>query len=155
MAEDLSIALQSRMSRPGKMSVAISVCWGWTGIDGKYEGCPYWTPRAIAEFDNGHLRGLRHEHAVPRRVFCQIAMDIDNPSPERVFSLCESLLFGVVVTGDEDRLLSQGLRQRMPPEFDDPGSPSFRDPWLRYKLKRIPVVRRTITGSMSAFELPP
>ncbi len=154
MAEDIAVALASPMSTPGKRSVLQSVTWNWTGIDGKYEGCPFWTPRAITESETRGVRGLRHEHAVPRKVFYRLAFALERPTVESVLNLCERTLFGVVVTLEEDRVLSEGLRQRMPPEFDDPSSPDFRDPWLRYKHKRIQVVKRTAKGVIPAFAMP-
>lgn len=154
MAEDIAIAMASSMSMPGKLSVLNSACWNWTGLDGKYEGCPYWTPAALEAFAVAGARGLRHEHAVPRRVFHRLVFALQHPTAEATFELCDRMLLGVVVTLDEDRVLNAGLRQRMPPEFDDPSSPEFRDPWLRYKRKRIAVVRTTASGVIPAFEMP-
>jgi hypothetical protein len=146
MSADAAIALRSAMSHGGKHSVLQVIMWAWTEFHGKYVGCPYWTPGAIAEqaADPRLLaKRLRHEHAVPRRVVIEGLFALGQPDQERVHAYLTATLFGVVVTRGEDRLLDTPYRRTMPPEFHDPASPGYRDPWLRYRRCGMTVLDRT------------
>ena len=104
------------------------------------------TPAAIAEqaADPRDLaKRLRHEHAVPKRVVIDALFDLPEPDHERVHAYLSTTLFGVVVTRAEDRVLDTHYRRSMPPEFHDPASPNYLDPWLRYRRCGITVLDRT------------
>lgn len=136
MAEDVALALNSPMSHGGKHSVLAEVMWSWTEIDGKYDGCRYWSSLARLEHaDNPSNLGrrLRHDHIVPKRVILGELFALEKPTPSVVHDLLEKVLFGCVITKEEDNVLSVRYRASMPPEFGDPSSPEFRDPWLRYR----------------------
>ncbi|MEM9373679.1 MAG: hypothetical protein AAGA55_08535 [Planctomycetota bacterium] len=158
MSSDAAIALRSEMSHGGKHSVLHGIMWAWTEFYGKYRGCPLWTPKAIVELSNNPLpdsKKFRHEHSVPKQLIMDMLFELADPTADRVHELLSGLLFGVVVTRDEDDALNVDYRRTMPPEFHEPGSPEFMDPWLRYKRCGITVVNRTdgdriVIGSSTA-----
>src|SRR4051812_22851244 len=74
IAQDVSFALKSKLSPAAKYAVVKDAMWTWTELEGKYEGCQYWTPLAFALHDANRKAnkkpgdGLRHEHIVPETV---------------------------------------------------------------------------------------
>lgn len=143
MAEDVASALTSSMTYGGKHSVLSEVCWSWTEFTGKIRGCPYWTELALLQRFKDPKAKVRHEHVVPIRVVINILFDLHLPTADNVFEILDRLLIGVVVDESEDDCLNVEFPADMPPEFFDPTSLSFRDPWLRYRrLPDIKVVPR-------------
>ena len=156
IARDVAFVLNAPLSYGTQQAVLNNAAWTWTEFDGKVEGCRYWSVEAsgrklvslhkqvsalkakVASGDSVDLRALKrinciHEHAVPRKVFCQIIRQIITPSAENVFEVCERLLQAAIVTDEEDkRLCESTLRQMMPTEFFDQASQSYMNPWLRY-----------------------
>jgi uncharacterized protein YlzI (FlbEa/FlbD family) len=139
MAEDVSCALASRLSYGGKFSVLHEVCWTWTEFQGKVRGCPYWTELALMQRRADPHSKVIHEHIVPKQIVIQILFDLEQPQTDLVYSLLEQFLIGVVVHPLEDQILNVEFPCSMPSEFFDSNSPSFHDPWLRYK--RIPSIK--------------
>lgn len=75
---------------------------------------------------------LRHEHAIPRRVLIARLLQLSSPSPLEIEGLLSGFCVGVVVTRDEDRMISaHGLRQRMPLKWNG------KDIWARYRIAGI------------------
>jgi len=143
MADDVAIALSSKLTRGGKHSVVHDVLWQWTEFNGKYRGCFLWTPAALAERETSQLpeaKKYRHEHAVPKAGLMGRLFEMTDPAADRVRGLFEALLHGVVVTRAEDDRLNKAFRRTMPPAFDDPNADGYRDPWLRYRVCSVPVV---------------
>ncbi len=149
MARDAAIVMNTdELHLETKHAVLRDVAWRWTTFHGKYEGCPYWTPAARQQFAARGINGLRHEHAVPKilvikRLLGLASPDVKNVDETDVYQTCERFLIGVVITQEEDRILSKSFFKKMPPEFDDPASPHYQDPWLRYRKCRIAVVDAT------------
>ena len=50
----------------------------------KYAGQPYWTKDAIAHYKINGIKGLRHEHAVPRKIIIKL-LEESNKSQEAIF----------------------------------------------------------------------
>jgi hypothetical protein len=129
LVRDAIIALDSAMSDGSKYALLDDVSWVLSELDGKYEGCRYWSARALAERTN-----LRHEHSVPRRVL--IGMLLTEPAPSeaevrRVLDLC----VGAVVTVEEDRALNAaGLPARIPAGWDG------EDVFARYRAAGVELV---------------
>lgn len=135
---DIAFMLTAPVAFGTRYAVLFQATWAWTEMDGKYEGCPYWTDTAFGWYcatrhAKSRRRFLRHEHAVPKKVVIQMLTDLRSPSIEEVRRICETFLKGVVVTKLEDDLLNLQYKSTMPAEFYDPSSPEYEDPWLRYK----------------------
>lgn len=118
-----------------KYAVLKNVAWAWSEFQGKYDGCPYWSEAALA--CERTKRKLIHEHAVPKSVLIKMLFEIKNPTPKSVEDILSRYCVAVVVTKDEDRLLSKaGLRSKMPADWD--GS----DLWARYR--KVGIVPRKV-----------
>lgn len=146
MAYDVASVLSSDLSFAAKYAVLADTYWQWTEFYGKYNGCPFWTINAIAEYDSNPLpneKKYRHEHIVPKIVLNQLLFELPSHTEESIFRFMSSMNIGVVVTRKEDDLLSVNYRMSMPSEFIDPDSSDFHDPWLRYKRCGIKVVDRS------------
>lgn len=126
---DAIIAIGSSLTYGSKYALLDNVCWTLSELDGKYEGCRYWSTRAIARRTD-----LRHEHSVPRRVL--IGLLLAEPAPSdadvrRILDLC----VGAVVTVDEDLALNAvGLRAKMPSGWDG------EDVFARYRAAGVELV---------------
>jgi hypothetical protein len=72
--------------------------------------------------------------------------DLPSPQPQAVRALLDRYAIGCVVLLEEDRLLNTRWRKSMPPDFDDPTSPLFLDPWARYRDAAIEIIDTTTTG---------
>ena len=140
IVRDIAFVLTSPLTYGSKWAVLKDACWVWTEFHGKYKGCPYWTRMALAEHQLNPKAKFRHEHAVPKSLVIELLFAQPSPTVETVREICERLLIGVVVTQAEDDVLNAEYGRTMPPEFFDPGSPGYRDPWLRYKRYNIDVV---------------
>jgi hypothetical protein len=143
IVRDVTFVLNSPLSYGTKWAVLRDVAWVWTEFYGKYKGCPYWTKTALMQHRVNPKADFRHEHAVPKAVVMKMLLDLSAPTPEQVREICERLLVGVVVTREEDNDLNMKYGRSMPAEFFNPASPSYRDPWLRYKRLGIEVVDLT------------
>ncbi len=139
IAEDIAFILRAPVKYGTKFAVLAEAMWVWTESTGKYEGCPYWTPLAMAVYavnrmrKRGKYHGLRHEHVVPKRVVMDMLESLETPTPEAVHAICEKFLHAVVVTVEEDSFLNLDYQSTMPAEFEDLTSEHYHDPWLRYR----------------------
>ena len=126
---DAILTIGSSLTYGSKYALLDNVCWTLSELDGKYEGCRYWSTRAIAQ-----RADLRHEHSVPRRVL--IGLLLAEPAPSeadvrRILDLC----VGAVVTVDEDLALNAvGLRAKMPSGWDG------EDVFARYRAAGVELV---------------
>jgi hypothetical protein len=107
--------------------VLIDVTWAWTEFEGKYVGCKYWSEAAwkIREQQDS----LVHEHVMPKSLVIQRLLGLfPNATESSVNQLLDTYCKGAVITKHEDaRLNSQGLRSKMPTDWDE------ADVWARYK----------------------
>ncbi len=111
----------------------IDLAWCWTCLGGKYTGRQFWTEAAQEQFRKDPASKLRHEHVVPKRIVIEMLLGLPDATADQVMQICERYLIGVVITPEEDRVLSKRFRQSMPAEFVQAGHPEFDDVWLRYK----------------------
>jgi hypothetical protein len=129
LMRDAVIAIGSNLTYGSKYALLDNICWTLSELDGKYEGCRYWSTRAIAQRTD-----LRHEHSVPRRVLIGLLLGEPAPSDEdvrRILDLC----VGAVVTVEEDQALNAaGLRAKMPSEWDG------QDVFARYRAAGVELV---------------
>jgi hypothetical protein len=140
IVRDVAFVLNASLSYGTKWAVLRDVAWVWTEFHGKYKGCPYWTKMAIMQHGLDPRADFRHEHAVPKAVVMRMLLDLKASTAEQVRNICEKFFIGVVVTVQENEVLNAEYGQLMPPEFFDPNSSSYQDPWLRYKKYGIEVV---------------
>lgn len=140
IVRDVAFVLNAPLSYGTQWAVLSDVTWVWTEFHGKYKGCPSWTKMAIMQHRANPKADFRHEHAVPKSVVMKMLFDLPAPTPERVREICERFLLGVVVTREEDDVLNMEYGRSMPAEFFDSTSPSYLDPWLRYKKYGIEVI---------------
>lgn len=133
LARDVEQVLRTTLHKLTKRKVLDFAAWRWTVFQGKYRGCKYWTPAAIEHFKLHGKKGLRHEHAVPRKLLVNILFRMVDPREHDVFELFDRLAIGVVVTIEEQKQLDAQYKTTMPPEFDDEQSVDYRNPWLRFK----------------------
>ena len=101
--------------------------WKWTEADGKYRGCRFWTPQALA----ADRSTWAHEHVVPRKLVVRALLDLPDPSPSAVRDLLERVGLACIVTRDEHDALP-----------DLPWETLHDDPWARYREAGIEVVER-------------
>ncbi|MFC6875890.1 hypothetical protein ACFQZF_06105 [Flavobacterium myungsuense] len=79
----------------------------------KYVGQPYWTKAAIEHYKQHRTKGLRHEHAVPRKLIIKLLEESDK-SKEAIFSILDNLVHAVIVTKEEATLLDKKWKSTMP-----------------------------------------
>jgi hypothetical protein len=134
LAHDVAKVLKSNLHYGTKFAVLKEVMWVWTEFDGKFRGCIYWSQAAIRRFrHDGHVKNLRHEHIVPKKVVMDRLFRLKKPTTKRVWRILDRFLIGVIVTKKEDARLNAAYSKAMPASFRDKRSPGFRDPWLRYR----------------------
>ena len=133
LASDVVVALKSDLTKRSKIALLNDICWAWSQFSGKIDGCRYWTPAAHSCQSN--KKQLRHEHLVPRKVLIRRMHSLENPDVETVYAILDSMCVGVVVTVEEDRILSQaGLRSKMPDEWNGV------DAWARHKAVNLTAI---------------
>lgn len=139
MAADVAFILTAPVAYGTKAAVISQVCWAWTEFDGKYDGCPYWSLLALEvcgpnqSRERGWRKRLAHEHTVPKRIVLDMLMQLRDADAATVLDLLDRVLIGVVLLRSEHDLLNVEHSKTMPDEFFDPKSPSYMDPWLRYR----------------------
>lgn len=75
--------------------------------------------RAVWEANGRSGKGLRHEHAVPRRVLLKCLLESPEPmSDAEVFEFLNRLCFAVIITIEDDRLFAGELKANMPQPWD-------------------------------------
>ncbi|QDS98398.1 hypothetical protein [Adhaeretor mobilis] len=127
ICKDVAEIMASQSLHYGTKHVVLAqTVWAWSEFHGKYEGCPFWSEKALAS--DRIATEFIHEHAVPKSVIIKMLFDLKNPTPEKVEDILSSFCVGVVVTREEDRTLNQnGLRLKMPEDWDGD------DRWARYQ----------------------
>ena len=96
IAKDLAFILTARVSYGTRFAVLKDAMWVWTEFNGKYEGCAFWTPLAMAKYAMNRkqkgkkIAGLRHEHIVPKRVVMEMLEELNPPTPERFMQSVKS-----------------------------------------------------------------
>jgi hypothetical protein len=130
---DVTIILKTPVTYGTKKVVCRQAASAWTQHSGKYEGCVLWSKEAFEQYRvTSKVKGLRHEHAVPKKVVVDELLGLQEPSESEV-SLLFLFLIGVVVTREEEKRLNKRFKSSMPREFYDGNSPSLLDVLLRYK----------------------
>lgn len=105
-----------------------TLLWKHTEASGKYDGCPYWSTKALASRGKhgkvvtskreDRYGALRHEHLFPRNQMIEELFSIAAPNMKDVEEKLKHNI-GVVVTVEEDeKLEKEGM---------------FSDPWKRYR----------------------
>lgn len=82
----------------------------------KHVGQPYWTEAAIEHYKQYRTKGLRHEHAVPRKLIIKLLEESDK-SKEAIFSILDNLVHAVIVTKEEANKLDQKYKASTPQEI--------------------------------------
>lgn len=140
LSVDVAKVLCSDLHHGTQFAVLKEVTWVWTEFTGKFNGCHYWTAAALRRFKRESSRKrLRHEHVVPKKVVIEMLFALDKPTAEKVRTILDKFLIGVVVTKEQDARLNAEYGKSMPPEFYDESSPLYQDPWLRYRKCNIKV----------------
>ena len=83
----------------------------------KYVGQPYWTKTAIEHYKIYGIKGLRHEHAVPRKLIIKLLEESDK-SQEAIFNIFDNLVHAVIVTKEEAILLDNKWKTTMPVDIE-------------------------------------
>jgi len=142
LIHDLNFILNCSEVHSGtKFAVLAETLFMWTeNYNEKFVGCPFWSKEAIEHYirerDSGKnqmesLKGLRHDHIVPRVYFRKILLESEVCITEQLlWELFNNFLYGAIVTKAEDHKLST---KDMPPPFYDRTHPNFQDKWLRYR----------------------
>jgi len=146
IANDVAFILKADITYGTKYGVINEVCWVWTGFTGKYKGCPYWSKMAVMQHRLNPKAKLKHEHVVPRKVVADMLFSLDQATSGRVREILDTFLLGVVVTPEEDAVLSIDYRAQMPEEFYNRAHPSYHEPWLRYMRCGIEIIRQLPTS---------
>ncbi len=138
ICEDLAHVLNTTVSWGTQHAVIAEALWVWSEFDGKYQGCKNWSEGAWAARLNTKV--LRHDHAVPKKILIEhLTKLIGKATSNSVCEILERLCIGVVITKDEDELLTrQGLRSKLPD--------GKLDPWSRYRRAGI-IIRRACDSS--------
>jgi hypothetical protein len=134
MCVDVCNVLISELHYDTKYAVFADVIWKWTLVDGKYDGCKYWSEDALKVRENGGK--FIHEHVVPKKLIIEHLMSLENPSQESVKHILEACCIAVIVTVEQDKKLNKlGLRSKMPEGCD------ISNPWARYEKAEIKVIK--------------
>lgn len=91
------------------------------------------TIQALNQWEKNGERGsgLRHEHAVPKKLLLEHLLTLSTTSVSSVHEILTRFCFAVIVTKEEDELLSKkGFRSRMPSGWNF--STQDCDPLARY-----------------------
>jgi len=83
----------------------------------KYKGQQLWTEKAINHFIKNGIKGLRHEHVIPRKLIEQEILDNKDKSKERIFTVLDKLLHAVIVTKEEAAFIDIKYKSSIPVEF--------------------------------------
>lgn len=140
IVRDVTFILSAPVSDATKAIVLKRAIWSWTEWDGKHVGCRFWTTLAQSTFSEGTTRRkrlLRHEHVVPLKVLKRMLVSLRPPSLDSVQAVFEQFVIAAVVHRSEHDALDAKFKCSMPPEFDDPQSQDFQNPWLRYEVCQI------------------
>lgn len=130
---DLLTVLRMDVTYGTRFAVLADVVWVWSEYFGKYDGCCYWSKKAL-KF-KGDTKSLCHEHIVPKKVIIEKICGLKSPTKPKIREILERYCIGCVVTRDEDKELNKaGLRAQMPAGWNGD------DPWARYKSVGIQVV---------------
>lgn len=130
---DAILAIKSGLSYGSKYALLDNICWTLSELDGKYQGCRWWSRQAL---EGGHE--LRHEHVVPRRVMITLLLDDVDVDESRIRSILQ-LCVGAVITKAEDQgLNAAGYRSRMPDGWDG------HDVFARYRAAGIELVDQRV-----------
>jgi hypothetical protein len=93
------------------------------GVKRKYFGQPLWSKNAIQRvFDNienniDPIKGLTHEHTVPRKIIINLIKALESPTKENILSILDNYAFAAIITNEEDLLINDNkLRDSMPEE---------------------------------------
>jgi hypothetical protein len=133
LVHDVTVILNTPVTYGTKKVVCWQAASEWTEHSGKYEGCPLWSKKAFDQYQaNSEEKGLRHEHAVPKKVLVGELLGLQNPT-EKDVGILFLFLIGVVVTVEENKILDSRFQCSMPQEFYDKKSSAFFDVLLRYK----------------------
>ncbi|WP_437741322.1 hypothetical protein WMF39_37605 [Sorangium sp. So ce1504] len=82
--------------------------------------------------EQGTVAGLRHEHIVPRCALIDcILSEPGLRTEEAVFTFLEHNCFAVIITKDQDDVLSQKFKDSMPPSWNWESADA--DPFVRYR----------------------
>ena len=101
---------------------------------------------SAAQYHSWCRKNLRHEHMVPTSVILKMLLNEPNLSVEFIAGVLRRYGLRATITKQEDRVLnSAGLARKMPPQFDEAGSPMFQNPCARYMQAGLfdGLVRRT------------
>lgn len=153
MLDDSIFILNGPLTYGTKYDVLNMVSWLWTGYNGKYIGCQYWSKEALKVFDkliekNKKLykkdeKNFIHEHVFPRNISIDKIINIPNLNQKNLEQLFEKYFVGAILTCKEGKELDKKYRQKMPKEFYEVGNPDYDNIWLRYKKMNISVVKVT------------
>jgi hypothetical protein len=106
--------------------------WMWTEVDGKYDGCRYWSSgaRAVRKALRGWKRQVCHDHVIPRSMLIPMLRQT-TPETSSIARLLESSAIGCVILREEhDGLKKAGLGSSVPAD-------AAGDVWARYKAVSI------------------
>ena len=107
--KDLAFVLNADLSYGTKFAVLAEVAWVWSEYDGKYNGCRYWSNKALRGAEN--IKNLIHEHAVPKKIIFHQVFETQPATPAKLKKILDIFCVGCVVTREEDsRLNRAGLR---------------------------------------------
>jgi len=138
MAHDVAFILTAPVEWGTKYDVINGILWAWNGDHGKYDGCEYWSKKALESKNDPKVKRI-HEHIVPRKALIGILERLADPTPDKVRQVLNCLCVAAVIANEEHSRLDLSFRDRMPNDFVE--SPlSASDPWLRYKRCGIDVV---------------
>lgn len=131
ICQDVCYVLNAPIPWGTQFAVVAEALWVWSEFEGKYRGCRQWSKSAQGKFTDE--RELRHDHAVPKKYLIgRLAERRGSATVERVRLLLDAHCIGVVITRDQDNLLTKkGLRASMPPGWDG------TDPLARYRAAGI------------------
>lgn len=126
ISADVARILKSKLHHGTKFAVLAEVVWVWSEFEGKYQGCKYWSERALRVRNDSKI--LVHDHIVPKKIVYDMLFGLGAPSARAVRRILRRFCIGAIITREEDqRLNALGLRSRMPDGWDG------RDPWARYR----------------------
>lgn len=135
------------ISKQAVHDMASLVSWELTELNGKFEGCKYWTKKALEVYKNSKSKPkkdwqkeLIHEHVIPRKFLIDYIMSCyDKESePEKKYF---DLVIACVVTKEENNVLNKKYKSLMPGDIKDIEDITEINRWERYIQSEISDIR--------------
>ncbi|MFW6027056.1 MAG: hypothetical protein ACOCRX_12035 [Candidatus Woesearchaeota archaeon] len=142
LVEDLLEVLKSNnIHKRMKKNNANYAIYNWTEYNGKYEGVPFWSLKALEYYNKTKNGRLVHEHIIPRNIVISELIRLESINKDNILDILKKSCIAAVITKEEDKYINEvrsnnkSLRSIMPIEYhkEIKGKEKYyKEPWARY-----------------------